>query len=599
MLKITENLYCYQDICNVYIIRSGNQAVLIDFGDGAILNEIEEIGVGTISDVLITHHHRDQCQGLNKAQAAGIRIWAPHTEQDLFQEVAAHWQAREVFNNYNVRQDRFSLLEPIQITGTLKDYEQIRLGNHCFQVIPTPGHTPGSLSLLAEIDGQRIAFTGDLIAAPGKVWSLAATQWTYNGAEGVAASVASLLDLKDRAPDVLLPSHGDPISAPESAIDLLIYRLAHLLEHRCENLRLFELRSQPYMRLTPHLLFNRTSVANSYVLISDSGKAMLIDFGYDFVTGMAAGADRAARRPWLYTLEALKREYGVHKIDVVLPTHYHDDHVAGFNLLRDVEGAQVWAAENFAPILAKPSCYDLPCLWYDPIPVDRILPMNCPIQWEEYELTLHELAGHTFFAVAIAFIVDGVRVLATGDQYKGEDGQDWNYVYQNGFRSRDYRLSAALYRQIEPDLILPGHWQPLWAPEGYLERLAERGAVLERLHQELLPAEIQRFQAEGFGVRLLPYQVSARGGERLDIEVEVLNPLPEPEEAVVRLIIPAGWQIEADEIRLQINPCDAGRIHFYITPPEGLSQRRARLAADVTIGRQRYGQIAEALVTVI
>ena len=82
-----------------------------------------------------------------------------------------------------------------------------------FEVIATPGHTTGSISLMAEIDGVHVAFTGDLIAGPGKVWSLSATQWTYNGAEGVAYSVSSLTDLREREPERLLPSHGAPVGA--------------------------------------------------------------------------------------------------------------------------------------------------------------------------------------------------------------------------------------------------------------------------------------------------------------------------------------------------------------------------------------------------
>lgn len=66
------------------------------------------------------------------------------------------------------------------------------------------------------------------------------------------------------------------------------------------------------------------------------------------------------------------------RLDVVLPTHYHDDHMAGLNLLRDSEGAQTWAAESFADILENPLAYNLPCVLYDPIPVDRRLPPGQP-----------------------------------------------------------------------------------------------------------------------------------------------------------------------------------------------------------------------------
>jgi glyoxylase-like metal-dependent hydrolase (beta-lactamase superfamily II) len=122
----------------------------------------------------------------------------------------------------------------VPVAGLLHDYAAVELAGNRFAVLPTPGHTNGSITLLAEIDGRRAAFSGDLIAAPGKVWSLAATQWSYNGAEGVAASVPSLVLLKDEQPDVLLPSHGEPMLDPGAAIDLLVARLWALLQDRGE-----------------------------------------------------------------------------------------------------------------------------------------------------------------------------------------------------------------------------------------------------------------------------------------------------------------------------------------------------------------------------
>ena len=146
--RIVDQLHLFRDTCNVYILCSGREAVLVDFGSGDVLDHLAEIGVEHVTDVLMTHHHRDQGQGLLRAVQAGIRIWVPHTEQDLFHSVDAHWQAREVYNNYNVRQDRFSLLEPVPVAGTLEDYQVQQFGDHAITILPTPGHTTGSISLL-------------------------------------------------------------------------------------------------------------------------------------------------------------------------------------------------------------------------------------------------------------------------------------------------------------------------------------------------------------------------------------------------------------------------------------------------------------------
>lgn len=609
--QLSENLFLFRDTCHVYVVRDGREAVVVDFGAGDILDHLDECGVDRVTDVLITHHHRDQAQGVGRAADRGIRIWVPHTEQELFHSADAHWQSRELFNNYNMRQDRFSLLRSVPVSGTLMDYDTWVMGQYAFQVVPTPGHTIGSISLVTGIDGQRVAFTGDLMSGPGQVWSLAATQWTYNGAEGVAASMASLLDLQARDVDLILPSHGVPMPKPDEAINLTVERLWKLLQLRGDNPRFHELRARPYEAITPHLLRNRTSMANSYVLLSDSGKALIIDFGYDFILGGALGTDRASRRPLLYTIPQLKHQFNVDRIDVVLPTHFHDDHVAGIELLHRVEGTRVWVADFISDVLRRPQRYDLPCLWYDPVPVDREIPVETPFQWEEYTFTFHSLPGHTFYAVAIEFEVDGYCVLATGDQYQGDSGLLLNYVYPNRFQADDYIKSAQLYRRVRPDLILTGHWQPQWVTPNYFDKLDSLGHDLARLHHELQP-QIQDWRQEGFVARLSPYQSTAKPGQEITLEAEISNLFNHAATASLRMVVPPGWKIvdavlgedrlwfnEAGIIQIPLSANGITCLDIRLRASPSFFDRRARVAIDVTIDGRRFGQQAEALVSAV
>lgn len=595
MKKLSDKLYQHTDTCHVYILKTGNEAVLIDFGNGAVLDELASIGVDTVVAILMTHHHRDQGQGLPLAVEQNIPIYVPHMEQHLFHSVDSHWQARTVMNNYDMRQDRFSLLASVPVKDTLRDYADYHFAGYDFAVIPTPGHTQGAISLKTLVDGQQMIFCGDLIAGQGKIWSLSATQWSYNGAEGVAASIPSLTLVKEQLPDMLLPSHGNIMKNPIEAIDATIERLWHLLQLRGTNKRLFEFMDSAYREITPNLLFNQTSMSNAYVVLSKGGKALLIDFGYDFITGIAAGSDRSSRRPWLFTLKQLKEHYGVSKIDVVMPTHFHDDHVAGFNLLRDVEAVEVWAADNISHILENPHHYDLPCLWYDPIPVDRELPLDTIITWEEYEFTLYELSGHTHYAVAIFFEIDGKRVLASGDQYQGADGLEYNYVYQNDYQIGDYIRSADLYRQLNPDIIITGHWEPFFVTPNYFDRISERGKALTQIHRDLLPLETLDLTSQGFIARIVPYQSFVQINQPITISVEVYNPFAEPSEAILTLILPENWQAETSQQTLYLDKRTS--CEFTLTPaPNAVC--RARIAINVTVANQQFGQQAEALVTV-
>src|SRR3954468_2205858 len=107
---VSPHLSCFRDTCNVYVLRSGREAVAVDFGDGDGLDHLDELGVERLTDVLVTHHHRDQVGGLARAVAAGIRVWVPPLEVGLIAGVDEHWLRRKTLNDYDLREDRFSLL---------------------------------------------------------------------------------------------------------------------------------------------------------------------------------------------------------------------------------------------------------------------------------------------------------------------------------------------------------------------------------------------------------------------------------------------------------------------------------------------------------
>jgi glyoxylase-like metal-dependent hydrolase (beta-lactamase superfamily II) len=598
--EISPGVIRFRDTCNVYVLRRDREAVLIDFGSGAVLDHLGQFDIDRITDVLVTHHHRDQVQGLARAVEAGARVWVPPVEQDLIANVDRHWLTRQVENDYDTRQDRFSLLEPVRVAGCVDEYRIRRFGSFDVYTLPTPGHTIGSVTYLVEVDGRRLAFTGDLTYGDGKVWSLAATQWSYTGVEGQAATILSCALLAERAPDLLLPSHGEAVEDPGAALELTRRRLKELVDLRLhEPWDLDDWLRRPWVEVTPHLLRNRASFGTTYALLSDAGTALLIDFGYDLTTGMPPVTDRASRRPLLATFDALRRDFGVERIEVVIPTHYHDDHVAGINLLRDIEGTQAWVPEDVAPVLEQPWRFDLPCLWFDPVPADRVLRNRETVQWREYELTTHPLPGHTLYAAAIAFDVDGRRVVATGDQQMFEAGGRTilNYQYRNRFRLHDFVQSAELYRSLRPDLMISGHWGVRDVDEGLLDHLLADGQRVEALHRELLPLEDVNFGAEGFGARIEPYRSTIGRRDVLTLHVNMRNPFDRPAEACVRLVTPAGWSASPEVHELSLSERGEETVRFEVTT-DGSPVVRAVLAADLTVDDVAFGQQAEALVTV-
>ena len=77
LVEVASNVFRFRDTCHAHVLRSGSEAILVDFGSGAVLDHLAELGVERVTDVLLTHHHRDQLQGRDRAGAAGIAVWAP------------------------------------------------------------------------------------------------------------------------------------------------------------------------------------------------------------------------------------------------------------------------------------------------------------------------------------------------------------------------------------------------------------------------------------------------------------------------------------------------------------------------------------------
>lgn len=609
--EVADGVWRVADTCHVYLIRSDadpRTAICVDFGAGDVLDHLADLGLDRVTDVLMTHHHRDQGQGLPRAVEHGALIHVPPVEVDLFAAVEEMWQARQLDNDYDLRPDWFSLTASVPVAGTMPEYRTTAVGGVEVTTVPTPGHTVGSVSYLLERGGRRLAFTGDLIHSPGKVWSMAATQWSYTGREGPSYLAVSAELMAREEPDLLLPSHGDPIPDAPSALRLLSERMVEYCESRSPHpFTGLALLDDPFVAITEHLLLNTSSwMSCSYVLLSQTGEALLIDYGYDLFFGLASGNDRSSRRPWLASLPALRERYGVTRVTVALPTHYHDDHMAGMPLLRDLEGTELWIPRAVAEVMADPWAHDLPCQWYDPVVADRVLPDEGSVTWNEFEIGVHPQPGHTEFAVAYSTVVDGLTVVFTGDQQEGLGGPDGsrgsggrdvlNYQYRNRFRLGDYTASAALYRRLAPGLLASGHWQPREVTDDYLRYLADEGAALDRRHRDLLPLEEIDLGADGAAVRVRPYRARVRVGEPLAITARVRNPFPEPATARVRAVPPLGWRIIEGTREVEIP--GHGEAETVLTVLSEVVGRRQPVAVDVTISELRLGQQAHVVVDV-
>jgi hypothetical protein len=75
-------------------------------------------------------------------------------------------------------------------------------------------------------------------------------------------------------------------------------------------------------------------------------------------------------------VEALKRQFGIDRIDVAMIVISMNDHICGVPMLQRIYGAQCWAPENFSDLLRYPDAHKFPCNWPEASRIDRELPLG-------------------------------------------------------------------------------------------------------------------------------------------------------------------------------------------------------------------------------
>ena len=620
--QISPSLYGFTDTCNVYVVRAGTSGLLIDAGAGRVGGHLAPIGVDSVDWLLHTHHHRDQCWGsATLVERYGCRVAVPEYERHLFESAREYWRTRRIYDNYNDRSTAFGWGEDIRVAAVLEDYEEFVWRHFRFFVLPAKGHTFDSSALVARIDGRIVAFTGDLITAGGHVHDLHALEYAYGDLAGVAFTLQSLEALRRRSPHLVLPSHGPPLETPAEDMAKLTERLMEIARlgeglaaagsHQIGVPATRFLPDAPLIEISEHLLWSGPwACAMFYVLLSGSGQALLIDYGHALIAHLHTGADTESGETMRFVahhLDELRERYGVEAIEVVIPTHIHDDHTCGIPYLQRHHGTDCWALDRVAEVLKDPAAWaSTSCVFPKPIRIDCEVLDRSSVVWRGFALRFVYAPGQTEFHSVVSTVVDGRRVAFTGDNLFMSDvevdGSVARRPYQttvmrNGFQLAMHRRCAALMIELQPELICPGHAEIMPCDAEMLKQYAD---FIER--KELAFRAVVREPADQhldlFWARLLPYDSCVRVEQAVSYTVRLRNNFERSAVFEARLHLPVGWHTSDALARIELDLGAHGEIQLTARAPSRACDRHL-VTAEVLVDGVSLGPVCEALVTVV
>ncbi len=242
----------------VFLFRKGNRFILFDAGlnteesFNALLYGIREEGyeLKNMEALIISHYHLDHCGlALRMQNMLSIPVYLHERDREIllfFKKYVEHYPERikEFYCSYGVPTNIMeNITEELQVykalilgptdTLPLKEGDRFEIEEGYLEVIYTPGHTPGHISLF--FPERNILFGADLILED---------EWPHGGIYPHTARynpikdyLKSLEKIKDLKPEIIIPSHKNPIYEPEKRIDEAIGFMKRKIEEIYETLK--------------------------------------------------------------------------------------------------------------------------------------------------------------------------------------------------------------------------------------------------------------------------------------------------------------------------------------------------------------------------
>lgn len=562
------NLYKWTDLINVYVLRDGDKALLINLGDGSILPHLSDIGVTQIEWVLFTGHHREQCQGYPLLAGWNPKIAAPKGEKALFEQPTSFRKSKRLLGDaYSVHGASYVRppVQPIPIDLDFSRMDTFKWHGYEFWCLETPGTSPGSMSYLLKINGRWIAFSGNVMLEGGKMYNFFDSEWDYGYGAGIRALHNSAALLRDFDPFVLLPVYGDIILKPETQLTSYMDKLFNLerLLLRGYDASTYASASQdivskptaiPHLwQVSPHLFKFKGPeyFPNFSLILSDNGHALVVDCGLVDTTFLAS------------SLEAMKVQYGLKKIDALIITHVHGDHFLQAPYLKRNWGTSLWALENMVPMMEHPERHNLAALitgydaGFDSIHVDRVFKSGETFNWEGYQFTVDWMPGQTEYALCMHGIIDEKVVAFTGDNIFGDPrnskhtGHEALVARNSSILEEGYIYAAEYLTRLNPDILVGGHSFIMDKPAELIGRYREWSYEMRNALQEVSNIDDYHYWFDPYWVHTEPYGAIVRNGETVEINIVVKN--FSDNEKTYRIDINAPSGIVANPTHLEFN----------------------------------------------
>jgi len=200
------------------LLLPGRHPALVDTGFVGHADETAawaRAHAGNVDLIVNTHWHSDHVGGNALLQAQGAAVAAGTPEADAITRRDPGCCAAEYLDQP---------VAPYTVDLSLDDGQVLQLGDADWEVVRTPGHTPGHLALWQP--QERLLVVGDALSDYDVGW----VNRALDGPDAAGIALTSLKRLADLDPRLILPSHGPIPPNPAAAFAAALRRAKRLVD---------------------------------------------------------------------------------------------------------------------------------------------------------------------------------------------------------------------------------------------------------------------------------------------------------------------------------------------------------------------------------
>jgi glyoxylase-like metal-dependent hydrolase (beta-lactamase superfamily II) len=415
--------------------------------------------------------------------------------------------------------------------------------------VSTPGHSPGGMNYIWE---DKV-FLGGVMHHASKMTNWFDTEWDYGFAKGLDTLMASVDRLIALKPVRAFSSQGPPIQNATQQLTDFKTKLANFrpdyirgypvndLSKRGPHPATRPTKANYIVQVTPHLYMFGPEMAgkNFAILIADSGHALLLDCGL------------FPKLVLERIISDMKAHLGLKQIDACWISHSHGDHFTLFPALQG-HGVKFWTMDSIADKCENPRFYDYPAMigaynvGFEKAKIDRVLKAGDVMDWEGYQLHIDWMPGQTEFGNALWLMLDGKKVVFTGDNLFGDpsdpaqNGHDCVNARNSAIIEEGYLVAAKYLQKLQPDIIMGAHGVLMTEPKAFIDRYHDWALRIISKYKALLPDADYEYDYDPYWVSAYPYRVDLTKEDAQVVQVTVRNFRDRPQKHRVVLKTPPG-----------------------------------------------------------